>query len=185
MSVMSIALAISNLTLGICAALVLGGVVFVVRYGKQCCESVAWIREMCRTAKGQQPLNEEASPDVERPVEELDKEEIAEIKDQISTLSRQIKAILVEIKKMRDAELQNAAEGDPNLVLTEYAMKWEVRRVEFDRAIKALEAVLQRMPKQAVAYRQDTITWIAKARKKLAKCSPEELLRRIKAAEEG
>lgn len=180
MTVTNIALAVSNLTLGIGAALVLGGVVLFMTYGKQFRESIAWIMEMYRSAKGQQ-LREE-SPNAEGPVEELDKDEIAEIKEQISTLSKQIKSILVDIKKTRDAELLTAIEGDANIVITDYAMKWEFRKAEFDKAVQAMEAAMRRMPEQALAYRQDTIAWIARARKKCDKCSPEELVRKIRAA---
>jgi len=183
-AVTSIALAVSNLTLGIGAALVLGGVVLFMTYGKQFRESIAWIMEMYRSAKGQQLLEEESS-NAEGPVEELDKDEIAEIKEQISTLSKQTKSILVDIKKTRDAELLKAIEGDANIVITDYAMKWEFRKAEFDKAVQAMEAATRRMPEQALAYRQDTIAWIARARKKCDKCSPEELVRKIRAANKG
>jgi len=177
--------AISNFTVGICAALVLGGVVFIVRYGRQCCESVVWIMEMCRSAKGPQALQEEQRSDAERPVEELDRDEILELKSEISAGSKQIKAILVEIKKTRDAELMKALEGDANLALTDYGMKWEVKRVEFEKAMRVMEAALSELPEQAVAYRRNTTAWIAKAREKFDKCTPEELARRIKAAKRG
>lgn len=185
MSVTNIPLAISNLTLGIGAAFVLGGVILFVKYGRQCRDNIAWIMEMCKNARGAERPDEAQQPDADSSVDELSKVEIDEIQGEISNRSRQVKAILVEIKKMRDAELPNALEGDSNLVLTEYAMKWEVRRVEFEKAIRAMEAAIHRMPGQAVAYRQDTVAWIARARNKLEKCSPEELLRRVKAAKDG
>ena len=41
-------LGISDLTLGIIVALIFGGFVFIMKYGKQCCKSIIWIIDTCK-----------------------------------------------------------------------------------------------------------------------------------------
>ncbi|MBN2316266.1 MAG: hypothetical protein JXM79_20225 [Sedimentisphaerales bacterium] len=178
-------LAISNWAIGILAALIFGSIILVVRYGRQCCDSIAWIIEMYRMYKintGLETPHKEQMSDVGSSVKESNKKEIAEIKRQISILSRQIKAIFVEIKKTRRTELLKALKVDANAASTEYGMKFELKRSEFDKAMKALQVTLAKMPEQAVTYRQNTIKWIANAHKKFDKYSPEKFVQKVEAA---
>jgi hypothetical protein len=180
----SIPLAISNWALGILAALILGSIIFVVRCGRRCRDSVAWIIDVYRRYKtdtGVETRQKTHRSDVESFVEESNTEEIEEIKRQISSLSRQIKAILVEIRKTRRIELLKALKVDANTALTEYGMKFELRRSEFEKAMKVLHVILARMPEQAIAYRQNTIKWIAKAQKKFDEYSPEKFAQKVEA----
>ena len=93
----------------------------------------------------------------------LDIYDIAEIKEEISSLSQQIKTTLAEIKQMRKTLVMKALEDDIRLASTEYAMKFELKRPEYDKAMSILQVTLTKMPEEAVAYKQKVITWIAKA----------------------
>lgn len=180
----SIPLAISNLAIGILTAIVFGSIIFVVRYGRQCCDSINWIIEMYRMYKMNTDVGtrqKEQMSDIGSSVKESSKKEIAEIRRQISILSRQIKAILVEIKKTRRTELLKALKVDANTVSTEYGMKFELKRSEFEKVMKALQVTLAKMPEQAVADRQNTIKWIAKAHKKFEEYSPEKFVQKVEA----
>jgi hypothetical protein len=176
----SIPLAVSNWTFGIVAAIIFGGIMFIVKYGRQCRDTIAWIIETYRRNTYKTMDHKEKNSDIES-AEDLSKEEILEIKRQISTLSQQIKALLIEIKKIRRSEILNALEGDVNTASTEYGMKFELKRSEFEETTKILQDTLERMPEQAMAYRQKTAKWIARAQKIFDKYSPENLVQKFEA----
>jgi len=177
-------LAMSNFAIGIFTAIIFGSIIFVVRYGRQCCESITWIIEMYRMYKmntGVGTSQKTQMSDVGSSVKESSKKEIPEIKRQISILSHQIKAILVEIKKIRRTDLLKALKVDANTASTEYGVKFELKRSEFEKAMKALLVTLAKMPEQDVAYRQNTTKWIAKAHKKFDRYSPEKFVQKVEA----
>jgi hypothetical protein len=62
-------------------------------------------------------------------------------------------------------------------------MKFELRRSEFKKSIEVLQVTLSRLPEQAFVYRQKTSRWIAKARKKFEKYSPEKFVQKVEAVE--
>lgn len=172
-STTAIPLGISDLTLGIIVALIFGGFIFIIRYGKQCCESITWIIETCKMNLGKNACEKGDRSIAESSVEEYSNEEIVEIKKQISRLSLQIKAILAEIKQIRKTEFLKALEYNLKTASTEYAMKFELKRPEYDKAMRILQVTLAKMPEEGVAYNQKVIEWIAKAQKKFDEYSPE------------
>ncbi len=176
-------LGISDLTLGIIVALIFGSILFVVKCGRQCRDNVKWIIEICKMNYGKKTEEKETEEKVktEHPVEELDKEEIAEIKEEISELSQQIKAILAEIKQIRNTEALNALEDDIQRASTEYAMKFELKRIEYDKAMKILQVELSNMPEEAIAYKKKVNDWIAKAEKKFIRYNPEYFINKVEA----
>jgi len=182
LSTMSLPLAFSEMTLGIIVAIIFGCIIFVVKYGKACHDNVKWIIEICKMNFGKpaQPTEEKAK--AESSDEGLSKEEIAEIKKNISGLSQKIKATLAEIKKIRKTEILNALEGDIRTASTEYAMKFELKRPEYDKAMRILQVELANMPEEAVAYNQKVKNWIAKAQEKFNEYSPENFIRKVEAA---
>jgi len=180
-SATAIPLGISDLALGIIAALIFGSIIFIVKYGKHCCDSITWIVDICKMNIGKGTGDKEQGSDAESSVEEFSKEEIAEIKEQISILSQQIKAILAEIKQIRKTEVLNALEDDIRAASTEYAMKFELKRPEYDKAMRILQVMLAKMPEEGVAYNQKVIEWIAKAQKKFDEYNPENFGRKVKA----
>ena len=173
---------ISDLTLGIIVALIFGCIVFVVKYGKQCRDNVKWIIEICKMNFGKAAQIKEEKVKAESSDEGLSKEEIAEIKDEISSQSQQIKATLAEIKKIRKTEILKALEDDIKTASTEYAMKFELKRPEYDKAMRILQVELANMPEEAVAYHQKVKSWIAKAQEKFNDYSPENFIRKVQAA---
>ena len=180
-------LGISDLTLGIIVALIFGSVLFVVKCGRQCRDNVKWIIEICKMNYGKKTEEKETEEKVktEHPVEELDKEEIAEIKEEISELSQQIKAILAEIKQIRNTKALNALEDDIQRASTEYAMKFELKRIEYNKAMKILQVELSNMPEEAIAYKKKVNDWIAKAEKKFIRYSPEYFINKVEALKAG
>jgi hypothetical protein len=72
-------------------------------------------------------------------------------------------------------------EVDANTASTEYGMKFELKRSEFEKEMKVLQVTLAKMPKQAITYRQNTIKWITKAHKKFDKYSPEKFVQKVEA----
>jgi 5-bromo-4-chloroindolyl phosphate hydrolysis protein len=181
-SAISIPLGISDLALGIIVALIFGCILFIVKCGKQTCDNIKWIIDICRMNMGKGKGGKEKGSDVESSVEGLSKEEIEEIKEEISNLSQQIKAILAEIKQIRKTEVLNALENDIRAASTEYAMKFELKRPEYNKAMRILQVMLAKMPEEAVAYKQKVIQWIAKAQKKFEECSPEKFGQEVLAA---
>jgi len=182
-SAIAMPLGISELGLGIIVALIFGSILLVVKYGKQFCDNIKWIIEICKmnTDKGIKKQQEEKAK-VDSSDEGLSKEEIAEIKEEISNLSQQIKTILAEIKQIRKTEVLKALEDDVRLASTEYAMKFELKRPEYDKAMRILQVVLAKMPEEAVAYNQKVTKWISKAQEKFNKYSPEHFIRKVEAA---
>ena len=180
-STTAIPLGISDLTLGIIVALIFGGFIFIIRYGKQCCESITWIIETCKMNLGKNACEKGDRPIAESSVEEFSKEEIEEIKEQVSTLSQQIKAILAEIKQIRKIEVLKALEYDLKTASTEYAMKFELKRPEYDKAMRILRVTLAKMPEECVAYKQKVMNWIAKAQEKFDEYSPEKFGLKVEA----
>ena len=182
-SATAIPLGISDLTLGIIAALIFGIVILVVKCGRQFCDNVKWIIEICKMNYGKKTEEKEIKEKVktEQPVEEIDKEEIAEIQEEISELSQQIKGILAEIKQIRKTEALNAIEDDIQRASTEYAMKFELKRIEYDKAMKILQVVLSNMPEEAIAYRKKVSDWITQAEKKFRKYGPEHFNKKVEA----
>ncbi len=180
-STTAIPLGISDLTLGIIVALIFGGFVFIVRYGKQCWESVTWIIETCKMNLGKGAGEKGDRSIAESFVEEFNKEEIVEIKEQISRLSQQIRATLAEIKQIRKTAVKKALEDDIRTASTEYAMKFELKRPEFEKAMKVLQITLAKMPEEGFAYNQKVIEWIAKAQKKFDEYSPENFGQKVEA----
>jgi hypothetical protein len=178
-SATAIPLGISDLALGIIVALIFGCVLFVVKCGKQCCDNVKWIIDIYKMKKGKETGGKVPVPVAESSVEEFSKEELAEIKEEISNLSQQIKTTLAEIKKIRNTEALNALENDIRAAATEYAMKFELKRPEYDEAMKILQVTLTKMPEEAVVYKQKVIEWIAKAQKKFIEYSPENFARKV------
>jgi DNA gyrase/topoisomerase IV subunit A len=180
-SATDISLGISELALGIIVALIFGCILFIVKCGKQCCDNVKWIIEICKMNAEQGTKEKEQKPIAESSDEELSKEEIAEIKEEISNLSQQIKTTLAEIKKIRKTEALNALENDIRAAATEYAMKFELKRPEYDKAMRILQVTLAKMPEEAVVYNQKIKEWIAKAQKKFNKYSPENFGQKVEA----
>ena len=181
LSPMTLTLGISDLTLGIMVAIIFGCIIFVVKCGKQCCDNIKWIIDICKMNMGKGIEEKEKKVKADSSVEGLSQEEIEEIKEEISNLSQQIKAILAEIKQIRKTEVLNALEGDINTASTEYAMKFELKRPEYDKAMRILQVVLAKMPEEGVAYNQKVIEWIAKAQKKFSEYSPENFGRKVEA----
>jgi len=180
-SATAIPLGISELYLGIIVALVFGSILFIVKHGKQFCDNVKWIIDIYKMNKGKETGGKEPVPAVEHPDEELSKEEIAEIKKEISVLTKQIKTTLSEIKKIRKTEALNALDNDIRLASTEYAMKFELKRPEYEKAMRILQVTLAKMPEEAVVYNQKIKEWIAKAQKKFNKYSPENFGQKVEA----
>lgn len=143
-------LGISDLTLGIILALVLGGFVLVIKYGKQCCENIIWFRDVLRMNLGRGTDEKGKKSNVEYSIEELSSEEIMEIKNQISGSPQQIRAIFAEIKQIRKTTSEKALEDSIQAASTEYAMKFELKRPEFEKAMKALKATLAKIPEEGV-----------------------------------
>ncbi|MFH1883371.1 MAG: hypothetical protein ABIL62_11745, partial [Planctomycetota bacterium] len=131
-------LGISELTLGIIAALILGCIIFIVKYGKQCCESIIWIRDILKMNLGNGAGEKVEKSNTEFSVEELSREEIVKIKKQISKLSQQVRAILAELKQIREKACKEALEDNIKTASTEYAMKFELKRPDFEKAMKVL-----------------------------------------------
>jgi len=178
-------LGISDLALGMIVALIFGCIIFVVKYGKQCCDSITWIIDINKMNRDKRADDKKQEPVAEPSDEELSKEEIAEIKEDISNLSQQIKTILAEIKQIRKTEALNALENDIRAASTEYAMKFELKRPEYNKAMRILQVTLAKMPEEAVTYNQKVIEWIAKAQKKFGKYSPENFGRKVEAMKAG
>ncbi|MDT8302070.1 MAG: hypothetical protein RQ760_11345 [Sedimentisphaerales bacterium] len=178
-SATAIPLGISDLTLGIIVALIFGCILFVVKCGKQCCDNVKWIIDIYKMNKSKKTCGKVPVPAAEPTDEELTKEEINEIKKEISSLTKQIKTILAEIKQIRKTEALNALENDIRAAATEYAMKFELKRPEYDKAMRILQVTLTKMPEEAVAYKQKVTEWIAKAQKKFIEYSPENFGRKV------
>ena len=184
-SATAIPLGISELALGIIVALIFGCILFIVKCGKQCCDNIKWIIDIYKMNKGKGTGGKELVSVAESSAEELSKEEIEEIKEQISILSQQIKATLAEIKQIRKTEALNALEDDIRAASTEYAMKFVLKRPEYDKAMRILQVTLAKMPEEAVEYNQKVIEWIAKAQKKFGEYSPENFGRKVEALKAG
>jgi len=180
-STTAIPIGISDLTFGIIVALIFGAFIFIVRYGKQCCESITWIIDTCKMNLGKGAGGKGERSNAESSVEEFSKKEIAEIKEQIYRLSLQIKATLTEIKRIRKTAEQKALEDSIKIASTEYAMKFELKRPEFEKAMKVLQVTLVKMPEEVAAYKQNVIKWIAKAQEKFDEYSPENFVQKIEA----
>ena len=60
-------LGISDLALGIIVALIFGCILFVVKYGKQCCDNIKWIIDIYKMKKGKETGGEELVPVAEPP----------------------------------------------------------------------------------------------------------------------
>ena len=116
--ILALPLSLSDLTLGIIVALIFGCIIFVVKCGKQCCDNVKWIIDVCKMNMGKETEVKEEKAKVESSGEGLTKEEIKEIKEEISNLSQQIKSALAEIKQIRNTQILNALEGDIRMAAT-------------------------------------------------------------------
>jgi len=173
-------LGISELTFGIIVALIFGGLVFIMRYGKQCCESITWIIDTCKMNLGKGAGEKGERSNAESSVEELSKETV-KIKKRIHRLSQQIRAILAEIKQVRKTAGKNALEDSIETALTEYAMKFELKRLDFEKEMKVLKVALTKIPEEDVAYKQEVIRWIAKAQEKFEDYSPENFGKEVEA----
>jgi MFS superfamily sulfate permease-like transporter len=184
-SATAIPLGISDLALGIIVALIFGCILFIVKYGKHCCDNIKWIIDIYKMNKGKGTGDKGQKPVTESSDEEFSEEEIKEIKEQISILTQQIKAALAEIKQIRKTEALNALENDVRAASTQYAMKFELKRPEYDKAMRILQVTLAKMPEEAVEYNQKVIKWIAKAQKKFGKYSPENFGRKVEAIKAG
>lgn len=175
-------LGISDLALGIIVAIVFGCILFVVKYGRQCCDNVKWIIEICKMNAGKKTDEEIETVKTESSsVEEFSKEEIEEIKEEISSLSQQIKTILADIKQVRKTQVIKALEDDIRTASTEYAMKFEIKRPEYDKAMRILQVTLAKMPEEAFAYKQKVNEWIDKAQEKFNRYSPEYFEKKVEA----
>jgi len=96
-------------------------------------------------------------------------------------LSLQIKATLAEIKQIRRTAVQKALEDSIKTASTEYAMKFELKRPEFEKAMKVLQVTLAKMPEGGIAYKQKVMKWIAKAQEKFDEYSPEYFVQKLEA----
>jgi len=172
-------LGISDLTLGIIVALIFGGFVFIMKYGKPCCKSIIWIIDTCKMNLNKGAGGKGKRANAESSVGEFSKEEIVEIREQIFRLSQQIRAILAEIKQIRRTAGKKALEDNIKTASTEYAMKFELKRPEFDKAMKVLKVALAKIPEEGVAYKQKVIKWIAKAQEKFEEYSPENFGQKV------
>ncbi len=173
-------LGISELTFGIIVALIFGGLIFIIRYGKQYCESIIWIIDILKMNLGKGAGEKGERSNAEPSVEELSKE-IVKIKKQIHRLSQQIRAILAEIKQVRKTAAKNALEDSIEIASTEYAMKFELKRPDFEKAMNVLKVALTKIPEEDVAYKQEVIKWIAKAQGKFEDYSPENFGKKVEA----
>jgi hypothetical protein len=173
---------ISDLTLGIIVALVFGTIIFVVKCGKQCCDNIKWIIEVCKMNAGKDTEQKKGkAKKTESSVEELNKEEIEKLKEEISDLSQQVKTVLADISQVRKTQVLSALEGDIRMASTEYAMKFELKRSEYDSAMRMLQVTVAKMPDEAVAYKQKVNEWIDKAQKKFIEYSPENFEKKVEA----
>jgi len=179
LSVTALPLGISDMTLGIIVAFIFGCIIFVVKYDKQCCDNVKWIIEICKMNFGKAAEEKEQKSNVDSSVKEISKEEIAEIKEDISNLSQQIKTTLAEIKQIRKTQILKALEDDIRTASTEYAMKFELKKPEYDKAMRILQVSLVNMPEEAVVYNEKVTEWIAKAQKKFNEYSPEHFVQNV------
>jgi hypothetical protein len=168
----AVPLGTTDLTLCIILALVFGGFVLVMKYGKQFCENAIWIRDVLRMNLGTGTDEKQKKSNAECSFEKSSGEEIVEIKNQISELSQQIRAILAEIKRIRETTGEKALEDSVEAASTEYAMKFELTRPEFKKAMKALEATLAKIPEEGAVDRQKVNEWIARAQKKFDDYNP-------------
>jgi hypothetical protein len=153
-----------------------------VKYGKQFCDNIKWIIDICKMNMNKGTEQKEQRPNSESSVKELSKEEIAEIKEEISNLSQQIKAILSEIKEISKTEVIKAIEDDIRTASTEYAMKFELKRPEYDKSMRILQVMVTRIPEESVAYKQKVSNWITKAQEKFNEYRPEHFFRKVEAA---
>ena len=174
-------LGISELTLGIIVALIFGCFIFVVKYGKQCCESIIWIRDILKMNLGNGAGEKVEKSNTEFSVEELSREEIVEIEKQISKLSQQVRAILAELKQIREKACKEALEDNIKTASTEYAMKFELKRPDFEKAMKVLIVTITKIPEEGVVNKQKVIKWIAKAQEKFEDFSPENFSKKVEA----
>lgn len=174
-------LGISELTLGIIVALIFGCFIFIVKYGKQCCESIIWIRDILKMNLGNGAGEKVEKSNTEFSVEELSREEIVEIKKQISKLSQQVRAILAELKQIRETACKEALEDNIKTASTEYAMKFELKRPDFEKAMKILIVTITKIPEEGVVNKQKVIKWIAKAQEKFEDFSPENFSKKVEA----
>jgi hypothetical protein len=165
-------LGIADLTVGIIVALVLGGFLLILKYGKQCSENVIWFRDVLRMNLGRGTDEKRKKSNVECSIEESSSEEIVEIKNQISRSSQQIRAILAEILQIINTTGERALEDNVEAASTQYAMKFELKRPEFEKAMRALKTTLAEIPEEGVVDRQKVNEWIAKAQKKFEDYSP-------------
>jgi hypothetical protein len=172
-------LGISELTLGIIVALIFGCFLFIVKYGKGCCESIIWIRDILKMNLCNGAGEKAEKSNTEFSVEELSKEEIVEIKKQISTLSQQVRAILAELKQIRETACKEALEDNFKIASTEYAMKFELKRPDFEKAIKVLIVTITKIPEEGVVNKQKVIKWITKAQEKFEDFSPENFSKKV------
>ena len=181
LSATAMPLGISELTLGIIVALIFGCFLFIIKYGKGCCESIIWIRDICKMNLGKGTGEKLEKSNSEFSVEELSKEEIVEIKKQISELSQQVRAILAELKQIRETACKEALEDNIKIASTEYAMKFELKRPDFEKAIKVLIVTVTKIPEEGVVDKQKVIKWITKAQEKFEDLSPENFSKKVEA----
>ena len=88
----------------------------------------------------------------------------------------------IEHFSAREIKTLLLVEDDVRLASTEYAMKFELKRPEYDKAMRILQVVLAKMPEESVAYNQKVSNWIAKAQEKFNEYSPENFVRKVEAA---
>ncbi len=169
---------ISDLALGFIVALIFGSIIFVVKYGRHCCDNIKWIIDICKMNIGK---GTEEKAITESSAEKLSKEEIAEIKEEISNLSQQIKTTLAELKQIRKTQILIALEDDIKTASTEYAMKFELKRPEYDKAMRILQVMLAKMPEEGIAYNQKVTEWINKAQEKFNEYNPEHFDKKVEA----
>ena len=181
LSATAMPLGISDLTLGIIVALIIGCFIFVVKCGKQCCESIIWIRDILKMNLGNGAGEKVEKSNTEFSVEALSREEIVEIKKQISKLSQQARAILAELKQIREKACKEALEDNFKIASTEYAMKFELKRLDFEKAIKILIVTITKIPEEGVVNKEKVIKWIAKAQEKFEDFSPENFSKKVEA----
>jgi hypothetical protein len=179
LSATAMPLGISELTLGIIVALIFGCFLFIIKYGKGCCESIIWIRDICKMNLGKGTDEKLEKSNTEFSVEELSKEEIVEIKKQISELSQQVRAILAELKQIRETACKEALEDNIKIASTEYAMKFELKRPDFEKAMKILIVTVTKIPEEGVVNKQKVIKWITKAQEKFEDLSPENFSKKV------
>ncbi len=72
-------------------------------------------------------------------------------------------------------------EDNIKIASTEYAMKFELKRPDFEKAMKVLIVTIAKIPEEGVVNKQEVIKWITKAQEKFEDFSPENFNKKVEA----